>query len=64
VLSKAAKREREAVQELRDAVDKINAASSKFRADSTGTIMSGMLIAATSVVDHVADMVDNRTTED
>lgn len=64
MLSKAAKREREAVQELRDAVDKINTASHKFRADSTGTIMSGMLIGATSIVDHVADMVDRRTTED
>jgi hypothetical protein len=63
-LSPAAKREREAVQELRDAVDKINRASSKFRTGTTAMMLSGQLQAATMVVDHVADKIDERTTED
>jgi hypothetical protein len=62
--SPAKRREAEAVQELRDAVDKVNRASSKFRADSTATILSGMLHAATGIIDNVADTIEQRTEED
>ena len=64
MLSKAAKREREAVQELRDAVDKIYGASSKFRTGTTAVMLSGQLQAAAMIVDSVADNIDSRTTED
>jgi hypothetical protein len=64
VLSKAAKREREAVQELRDAVDKIYRASSKFRTGTTAIMLSGQLNAAVMIVDSVADKIDERTQED
>lgn len=63
-MSPAAKREREAVQELRDAVDKIYRASAKFRTGTTAVMLSGQLQAAVMVIDHVADQIDRRTTDD
>jgi phosphotransacetylase len=63
-LSKAAKREREAVQELRDAVDKIYRASSKFRTGTSAVMMSGELNAAANIVESVAHRIDERTQED
>lgn len=63
-LSPAAKREREAVEELRGAVDKIYSASAKFRTGTTAVMLSGQLQAAASIVDYVADQIDSRTTED
>jgi len=63
MLSRAAKNERTALEDLKEAARLLSRASGKFRADSTGTIMSGMLSGATLIVNDVHDIVNQRTTE-
>lgn len=61
--SKAQRREREAVEDLRRAGELIFHASAKFRADSTATHLSGQLEVARLTVERVADKIDSRTEE-
>jgi hypothetical protein len=63
MLSRAAKNERTAIADLKEAEKLIHRASSKLRADSTGTILSGELIAATLIIGNVYNTIDDRTTE-
>jgi len=62
-LSKAAQREREAVQLLDQVHELVFRAGSMLRADSTATILSGQLQAASLILDSVRDTIDRRTEE-
>jgi hypothetical protein len=62
-LSKAAQREAETVQELRNMERSLLSIGSKFRRDSAATIMSGQLSAAALIVGNVANHIQDRTTD-
>lgn len=61
-LSKAAQREAETVDELRNIERSLLSLSSKFRSDTTAIVLSGHLAGAALIVGYVANKIHDRTT--
>lgn len=63
MLSKAARVERSAMDDLEQADRIIGRAIAKLRADSTGVILTGKLLAAVLILEESRMQIDRRTTE-